>query len=52
MNYINRFLSLTKNEIGIISNKFPGHKYLVTEKSHFMNKVVVYENENFKIYKI
>ena len=48
----NRFLSLTKNEIEIISNKFPGHKYLVTEKSHFMNKEVVYENENFKIYKI
>ena len=47
-----QFLSLNKNNIEEISNKFPNHNYLVTEVNHFFQFPVVYKNNDFIIYDI
>ena len=47
-----QFLSLNKNNIEEISNKFPNHNYLVTEVNHSFQFPVVYKNNDFIIYDI
>ena len=46
------FLKRKESEIKIINKKYPIYKYLLTEKGHDLNFIILKKTKNFILYKI